>query len=70
MDMPFADVSDETFLELFEDFEETASGVWTFGQWHLTCFGLTFELRVEPDEDPDQAQFSAAVYFGYHDKDA
>ena len=70
MDMPFADVSDETFLEMFADFEweETASGEWTFGQrWFLAGVGWMFEPRIDQaqDADPEEAQLNAALHFGY-----
>jgi len=67
MDMPFADVSDETFLELFADFEweETASGEWTFGKrWYLTGVGWMFEPRIDQRQDADP-ELNAALHFGY-----
>ena len=70
MDMPFANVSDNTFLELFADFEweETASGEWTFGQWwYLSGVGWKFEPLIDQrqDADPEQAQLNDALHFGY-----
>ena len=74
MDMPFADVDETTFLELFSDFEweETASGEWTFGQWwFLSGVGWKFEPLIEQrqDADPEQAQLNNALHFGYETYD-
>ena len=70
MDMPFADVSDATFLDLFAHFEwkETASGEWTFGKrWYLTGVGWKFEPQIErQDADPE---LNAALHFGYETYD-
>ena len=77
--MPFANVSDLTFLELFTPdvqagvWEETADGVWTFGEWwYLSSVGWKFEPYPDQaqddqddDQDPEQAQLNAALHFGY-----
>jgi hypothetical protein len=60
MDMPFANVSDLTFLDLFTpDVEagvwEIVNGEWTFGQWwYLSSVGWRFEPHAGQDQD-DQA---------------
>ena len=74
MDMPFADIDNTTFLELFADFEweETASGEWTFGQWwYLSGVGWKFEPLIERDndQDPEQALLNDALHFGYETYD-
>jgi len=69
MDMPFATVSDLTFLDLFTaDVEpgvwEIVNGEWTFGEWwYLSSVGWKFEPHA--DQDPEQAQLNDALHFGY-----
>jgi hypothetical protein len=73
--MPFADVSDLTFMNLFEPdvpdgVWEIVNGEWTFGEWcYLTSVGWRFEPyadQAQDDEDQDeQARLNEALHFGY-----
>ncbi len=79
MDMPFANVSDLTFLDLFTPDEagvwEIVNGEWTFGEWwYLSSVGWKFEphadqdpeqAQLDDDQDPEQAQLNDALHFGY-----
>jgi hypothetical protein len=74
MDMPFATVSDLTFLDLFTPDEagvwEIVNGEWTFGEWwYLSSVGWKFEPHADQadqdDQDPEQAHLNDALHFGY-----
>jgi hypothetical protein len=62
MDMPFANVSDLTFLDLFTpDVEagvwEIVNGEWTFGEWwYLSSVGWRFEPHAGQDQDDEADQ--------------
>ena len=60
MDMPFATVSDLTFLDLFTERVETGvweivNGEWTFGEWwYLSSVGWRFEPLDQDQDNEDQ----------------
>ena len=77
MDMPFANVSDRTFLDLFTpDVEagvwEIVNGEWTFGEWwYLSSVGWRFEPHAGQDQDDqaDQAQNDDPLDYPDYDYD-
>ena len=74
MDMPFATVSDLTFLDLFTERVETGvweivNGEWTFGEWwYLSSVGWKFEPHAGQDQD-DQAQNDDPLDYPDYDYD-
>ena len=73
MDMPFATVSDLTFLDLFTPDEagvwEIVNGEWTFGEWcYLTSVGWRFEPYAGQDQD-DQDQNDDPLDYPDYDYD-